>query len=82
MMTLLIKLVFLLQMKYSILLACCKTSDERCVCILRAWKPWCIHCGTAVTNDYDCPLLMLSNVVFTVKATDVLKDVHKCTESC
>ena len=41
--------------------------------------------GMPITNEYDCPLLMLSNVVFTVKTTEILRDifvVHECTESC
>ena len=77
--------MFLLQMKYGFLLACCKTTDGRCVCILRGLEAMVSPLGTAVTNEYDCPLLMLSNTVFTVKATEVLKDVsvvHECTESC
>ena len=77
--------MFLLQMKYGILLECCKTTDGRCVCILRGLEAMVSPLGTAVTNEYDCPLLMLSNTVFTVKATEVLKDisvVHECTESC
>ena len=35
--------------------------------------------GTAVTNEYDCLLLMLSNVVFTVRTREVLKDI---SQSC
>lgn len=41
--------------------------------------------GMPITNEYDCPLLMLSNVMFTVKTTEILRDisvVHECTESC
>ena len=72
-------------MKYGTLLACFKTTDGRCVCVLRGFEAMESPLGTAVTNEYDCPLLMLSNVVFTVTAREVLKDisvVHECTQSC
>ena len=41
--------------------------------------------GTPITNEYDCPLLLLSHVIFTTKPSEVLKAVsviHKCGETC
>ena len=71
-------------MKYGILLGCCKTTDGRCICILRGFEEMVSPLGATVTNEFDCPLLMLSNVVFAV-TSEVLKDisvVHEYTQSC
>ena len=29
--------------------------------------------GTPILNEYDCPLLFLSNIIFTTKPSDILK---------
>lgn len=45
------------------------------VCILRGLEAMVSLLGMPITNEYDCPLLMLNNVVFTVKTTEILRDI-------
>lgn len=41
--------------------------------------------GEEITNEIDCPLLSLSNVVFATRSSFVMKAVsvvHECTDTC
>ena len=41
--------------------------------------------GNPITNECDCPLLLLSHEIFTTRALEVLKAVsvvHECGETC
>ena len=41
--------------------------------------------GTPITNEYDCPLLLMSHIIFTAKPSEILKAVsvvHECGETC
>ncbi len=70
------------QILYGLRLACFKTVDGRTFCILRGLQS---PLGEDITNDIDCPLLSLSNVVFATRSSSVMKAVsvvHDCSDTC
>ena len=74
-----------MQMRYGALLTCFKTSDGGCICIVRGLDTLVSSDGNPINNEYDCPLLILSNVIFTVKSSEIVRSVsvvHECSETC
>lgn len=72
-------------MKYGVVLACCKGSDGRAVCVVRGLDTLLSPLGDPITNAYDCPLLSLTRTIFTARTLDVLKAVsvvHECARTC
>ena len=72
-------------MKYGQLLVCVKTADGRLVCIVRGLEAMVSPLGIPITNEFDCPLLCLSRIIFTTTSSDIVKAVsivHECTETC
>ena len=63
----------------------CKSADGRSACVIRGLEAIVSPYGIPITNEYDCPLLSLSHIIFTTKTSEVLKGVsviHQCTETC
>ena len=68
-------------MKYGLLLVCCKNENGNSLCIVRGLKFLFSQEGDLVTNEFDCPSLMLTRTVFVTKPSTVLKAVsviHEC----
>ena len=41
--------------------------------------------GNPITNEYNCPLLILSHVIFITKSSEIVKSVsvvHECGDTC
>ena len=63
-------------------MAVLKTSSGAVLCLLQGFKPLCSANGD---HKYDCPLLELTQTVFTVPSESVRRSVnmvHQCTQSC
>lgn len=66
-------------MEYGLLLAVLKTDEGGSVSLIRGFL-WCQS-----TNEFDCPQLKLSSVIFTVPSSHILKSVsviHECRSTC
>ena len=54
------------------------------MCVVRGLQ--CLEsAGIQITNDIDCPLLLLSKTVFTTRSTSILRAVsivHECSGTC
>ena len=55
------------------------------MCVVRGLESLASPLGGPITNEFDCPLFLLSRILFTVRATDILQAVsmvHECTRTC
>ena len=68
-------------MRYGVLLVCCKTSHGSQICVLCGLEPALTLQGDSINNELDCPLLMLTNAVFTAKSSMIM-GVHERGNSC
>ena len=60
------------------------TKTSKPVCLVQGFKE-VLSFGQNITDDYDCPLLMLNNDVFDVLVTQLsssISVVHCCTTTC
>ena len=76
---------FCIQIRYGILLLCCKVADGRTACTVCSLEEILTPLGIPIMNEFDCPLLSLTHTIFTMKPPEILKAVsvvHQCTESC
>ena len=72
-------------MSYGVLLCCAKMGNGHKLCILRGLQMVLSLEGDPVKNETDCPLMISTDTVFTVKSSAVLKAVsilHECGSSC
>ena len=70
-------------MSYGVLLCCAEMGNGHKLCILRGLQMGLSLEGDPVKNETDCPLL--TDTVFTVKSSAVLKGVsilHECGSYC
>lgn len=73
------------EIKYGLLLLCCKTSNGSKLCVMRGLESILSLHGAPIMNELECPLLTLTHSVFTVKSSAILKAVsvvHACGNSC
>ena len=73
------------QMKYGLLLACCKNSDGNKLCLIRGLEFLSSPQGDPITNECDCPLLMMTHIIFTTKSSAIVNAVsiiHECGDTC
>lgn len=71
--------------KYGVLLACYKVEASKAVCLVRELKQILSDNMEPILNQYDCPLLMLTEHIFDILVSDLISSisaVHMCTDSC
>ena len=68
-----------------LLLACFSNcEDHTAYCLVRLLQPMDIF-GEPVCNEYDCPILNLSNLIYCIPSTYIshaVSVVHECTTTC
>lgn len=70
---------------YGLLLATFKTVNGVAVCFIHGFHLFQSIDGQPVLNQYDCPILELSKMVFCTSSTNISRSVslvHECTDSC
>ena len=73
------------QMKYGLLVACCRSCHGSSVCVIRGLESHVSPQGDLIVNELDCPALMLTHTVFTVQPSSIEKSVsiiHECGNTC
>ena len=72
-----------LQQQYALLLACV-AQDRQWYCVIRPLEMM-TALGNPITNDFECPLLTLTDTVLLVPPHRVqtsVSIVHQCTDTC
>lgn len=75
----------LCQMQYGILLVCCKTVDGKTACVLRGLEAVMAPSGEPITNEVECPLLLLTQTIFLAAPSMISNSVsvvHECDKNC
>lgn len=73
-----------LQMKFGILLTCCKSSNGNQFCVIRGFQEL-LSQGEARKNELGCPLLLLTHMIVTLRASVLLNAVsimQECDVTC
>ena len=78
--------VLLPQVMLGVLIACVRvTESNHEMCVIRKLDTLLTPHGEPLLSDLECPLLQLSNDLFGVAPSSILKPisvVHACNESC
>ena len=78
-------LLLYLQMKYGVLLTTYQLATGQTFCIVQGVEEFMLHNGTAIMNQFDCPVLNLTKSIITTESANIKRAVsfvHECSASC
>ena len=66
------------------LLVGCFRDGDASYCLVRPLQQMDLH-GTAITNEYECPILTLTDLVYCIPSNSIYHSVsviHECSHTC